>query len=589
MTLTDTLSDMWHTLEDQAWSLADFLEDKGIPLASFCEDKSISPLLLFLGIIVALIIILMLVSGGGAAAGNAVLTVTIEDENGNPIQTDFTVSYEGAMRRERTDLNGVAKVDELPYTTVTITIDSSRYKGTKPITINSDKADIKITAQTIKATLRVVVLDSAGGYISAGSVDVKDFISGTVVASETLDGSSGYDFELPLGIYRIVVKSASGGELESRIEELKEEKVYEAQFTLSADAADSAAVKIVVRDENGNAVPDATVVLYNGRSEAMIGTQQVTDALGETTFYNIAIGTSVYPVVFVPNDKRYGQLDAYTSKNVYKKTVHSTQEVIEVSLPLNGRVEVIVWDKESRAYISGASVYIRAKSGDILSETKQTDSEGRVSFTGFEENIEVYPVVTKTGFKDYENKEDAQPVIYGSAARTFTVALERDGSFIRSMITIDVRDAFGDKIDGVTAILSDVETGFVSSLSNTDNLSFDVDANRRYNVALFRSGYLRKLLEDIGPGTHEAVLEVSNPANSANVRVCTYTNINNELSPATSTVELLYGVSGALIDLGDTIGGQDEDNCITFTDLPREWSVYVRATSDSHSPVETEA
>jgi|GEM_PF-1928334 len=589
MAITDTLSDMWHGLEDRAWSLADFLEDKGIPLSSFCEGKGISPLLLFLGIIVALIIILAFVSGGGPAVGNAVLMVTIEDKAGNPVQSNFEVTYNGKTQKGETGLNGEATVEGLPHGTATVTLDSSRYKGTKTVTISSDKASVTITAQTITATLRVAVLDSASGYISSGSIDVKEFTSGRVVGSETLDGSSSYDFELPLGIYRAVVKSTSGGELDSKVEDMKEEKVYEARFTLSADAADSAAVKIAVKDENGNAIPGASVVLYNGRSEALIGSQQVTDSAGETTFHNIAIGTSVYPVVFVPNDRKYGQLDAYTSKAVYKKTVGSTQERIEVELPLNGRVEVVVWDKESQAYISGASVYIKAKSGDVLSETKQTDSEGKVSFTGFEENVEVYPVVTKTGFKDYENKEAAQPVTYGPTPRTFTVAIERDGSFIRSMITIAVRNTFGDDIDGVNAILSNVETGFVSALSDTGNISFEVDANSNYNVALFKPGYLRKVLEGIGPGTHEALLEASNPANSAHVRVCTYMNINNEASPATSTVELFFGISSALIEIGDTIGGPDGDNCITFIDLPREWSVYARATNDGYPPIETDA
>ncbi len=43
MAITDTLSDVWHSLEDKTWGLADFLEDKGIPISSFCEDKGISP------------------------------------------------------------------------------------------------------------------------------------------------------------------------------------------------------------------------------------------------------------------------------------------------------------------------------------------------------------------------------------------------------------------------------------------------------------------------------------------------------------------------------------------------------------------
>ena len=65
MAITDTVYDMWHSLEDKAWSLADFLEDKGIPIASFCEDKGISPLILLSVVVVAIILLLAVLGGAG--------------------------------------------------------------------------------------------------------------------------------------------------------------------------------------------------------------------------------------------------------------------------------------------------------------------------------------------------------------------------------------------------------------------------------------------------------------------------------------------------------------------------------------------
>ncbi len=588
MAITDTLADVWHAFEDRAWSLADFLEDKGVPLASFCEDKGVSPLLLFLGILIVIIIILAMVSGGAPGTGSAVLTVTVKDEAGNPIQTPIKIIHEGGTKSDETTINGVAKVPDLPHGSVTVRIDSSRYEGERTVNIKGDSASVEITAQAVKGTLNVVVADSEGGFISSGVLEVKDFPGGNVMGTENLDGSSSYSFQLPVGLYRAVVKSTSGGELDSKIQEIKDDIAYDIRFTLSSDSADSAAVKVVVKDENGNVIPGATVVLRNARSDAPIGTQQTTDSLGETTFYNIAIGTAVYPIVFVSNDRKYGQLDPETSRNVHRINVGSTLEVITVNLPLNGRVEVMVWDQETQAYISGASVKIMAKSGDILSETKQTDSAGKATFTGFEENLDVYPVVEREGYLDYENKEDAQSVSYRAEKITFRVAMERDGSFIRSVISLKVRDKFGDLLSGVSAVLSEAGGGFVSGLPPTDNVSFEVDANKNYNVALFKPGYLRKVVEGISASTHDAVLDPSNPGNSAHIEICTFQYINSEASPATSAVELFLA-TGALIDVGDTIGGDDGDNCITFTELPSSWSVSARATADGHPPVETDA
>lgn len=585
------LSDIWHSLEDTTWSLADFLEDKGIPIATFCEERGISPLILFLGMIVAVVLLFAILGGAGGAAEDAVLIVTVSDEEGGAVvSVNVKVTYDDGetVPLKRTGYDGKVTFDEMRYTGATVSLDDNRYRGDVRVSISEKKQSVSLPAQTITGTLRIKVEDTAGSPIPTGSIDVKEVFSGDIVDTKQVTGASSYDFELPVGAYKAVVKSTSGGELASATKDVRGDAVTEQTFTVSADAADSAGVRVVVKDSNGNLLRGAYVVLWNVRNDAAIGEQLVTDASGSATFTDVAIGTSVYPTASKPDDKRYGQLDAYNGKNLYRRVVQSSMETIEVELPLNGRVEVLVYDKESQSPISGASVYIKGKSGEVLSETKRTDSDGKVSFAGFEENIEVYPVVTATGYLDQDNPGSARPVRYISpGVIKFSAAMERDASVILSVISIMATNVFGDRLRGVDAVLSETGGLFVRGLSKADNITFEIDNSKIYNLALHKPGYLRKVLEGVGPGSQTVELEDSNPANSGEVRICASIVINDEPSDATATVELFLG-TGALIDIGDTIGEGDGDSCITFQDVPRGWSVYARATSDAYSPVETD-
>jgi hypothetical protein len=338
MAITDTLTDIWHNVEDKAWSLADFMEDKGIPIASFCEDKGISPLFIFLGILVAIIILLAVFGGAGGPAGNAVVTVTVVDSAGNPVQANVKIVYnDGLQKSDNTDVNGKAVFEGMPFTSASVELADSRYTGKKTININKDKLAVELQATVLEGTLQVVVSDDSGSPVSAGSIEVKEFISGNIVSTEAVDGASSYSFEVPVGTYRVVVKSASGAELESETVEVSSGEPKSVGFTISEDAAESASVKIIVKDEKGTAIPDAYVVLHNARNDYSIGQQQ-TDANGETVFGELAVGTQVYPVVYKSNDRRYGQVSQYDGRNNYKKTMQSSMEIINVVLPLNGRV-----------------------------------------------------------------------------------------------------------------------------------------------------------------------------------------------------------------------------------------------------------
>jgi archaellin len=583
MAITDALSDAWHGLEDKAWSLSDFLEDKGIPLSSFCQDKNISPMWIFLGIIIAIILILSLASGD-VASGDAVLILRLNDETGNPIQADFDLVHTQSDRSVagESGRDGRATVPELAHGDYTLTIVSTQYSGSTPIKIDKDETTVTFKVTTKKGTLRVSANNEEGGYIATGSIEVRKFPGNEIVETKQISGASSYDFELPVGTYKVIIRSVSGGELESQTKQVDANQVAEVSFSVSEEAASSAGVKIIVKDENGNALPGAYVVLYNARNDAALGAQQQTDASGQTTFTNIPVGTSVYPTAFMPSNRRYGQLDALSSKNK-RITVRDSLETIEVELPLNGRVEVTVWDKESRMYINGAEVVIKNKAGDTLSEPKASTGEGKAEFTGFEENEEVYAFVRAEGYLDYGSAQDVRPVSYSSTLR-LTASMERDGSVIQSIITILPVDVHGDAVDGVTALLSNIDNDFVGS--KTGNISFEVDSRSLYNAALHKPGFLRVLLEGISAGTHTAEMLVSNSANAGDITICLDADINGMLSPATGTVEL-FSQHGRLLDRKDSIGG-DNDSCVTFHDLPQGWQVYARASSDGHEPVESE-
>lgn len=591
MAITDTLSDIWHGLEDKAWSVADFLEDRGIPVSGFCESKGISPLLLFLGILIAIVVILSIFSGAGGPAGNAILVVSVVDEDGNPVANQYvSVEYNGLSTKSMTGLkNGTVTFKDLPYTHVTIELISERYTA-KSTSLDLTKRINRVTlkATSLTGTLRVLVSDGEGGHPTQGSIEIQNAVTKEVVETRPLDGSSEYTFTLPVWTYDVVVKSRSGGVIDRDVRKLEAEETKEVSFEVSPEAANSASVQVVVRDESEKPIPGAYVTLWNARVDGAPIANLVTDANGEVVFSNIAMQTAVYPSVYVANDKKYGRVEKDAGKRDYTTVVQHAQETIEVKLPLNGRVDVVVADEKSKAFISGASVYIKSKSGEVVSTTKKTDSEGLVEFTGFEENLEVYPVVEAVGYKKYENPVKARPVSYRGTLH-FTAYLERDESVALSVINIVVRDAvFKGLIDGVDAILSDSDGNLVKALKKSNNITFEVESHKLYNVALHKKGYLRTLLPGIGPGTQTADLRASNSVNSGKVVVCTYIKLPTETeSEGTATVDL-FRADGILLASEETVGGNDGDNCVSFEDIPEGWSVYAVATTDGYSPEESE-
>ncbi|MBN2518832.1 MAG: hypothetical protein JXB14_08330 [Candidatus Altiarchaeota archaeon] len=587
MAITDSVTDIWHAFEDRCWSLADFLEDKGIPIATFCEDKGISPAILFTGLVV-LILVLLLIFAGGAAAPTGTLIVRAQDSSGNPIGSIYVeISSEtGISRNVITEANGEAVFKEVLYGKIGITSKSEAYSGSTTVQMDSTTKSVNLIVREVTAALEVVVSSQEGGYAKTGSVEVRTFQGDKIVETKPIDGSSKYTFDLTVGSYMVKILSRSGGVLDTKRADLTADG-ESVTFTISDDAANTAQVRIVAKDEANNAVVGANIILWNFRSDSPIGEAQTTDTSGEAVFRDVAFGTSVYVTTFVPNQARYQQIDKYTGKNLYKITVDEALETIPITIPLNGVVRVTVWDKDSWGFIEGATVVLKDKSGATVSEMKTTDRNGEVKFSGFEENVEVYPVISSTGFITYESPEEAKPIRYNSET-VFSVELVRDGSFVRSEIRIMVADIYEEPLDGIMAILSDSSSNVFIDAIMGGNITFPVDANKFYDVSLHGEGLLRQLLEGIPAGTHSVQMQASNDANAGEVVVCTHVIINGMLSESAATIELLTS-SGTLVDMGGTIGGDDgADNCIVFKDMPVGWTVFARASSTGYEPKESE-
>jgi hypothetical protein len=589
MAITDTLADMWHAFEDKCWSLADFLEDKGIPIATFCENRGVSPALLFLAMLLAIIVLLSLLTAG-AGVGTGKLNVMVESA-GNPVGI-VEVKYEtpGGMIKGgvRTDSGGKATLEDVEFGRIRVFVDSSKWEGEKTIDFKEDGQSVTISAKELTGVLKIIVQDKGGGYLDSGTIEVVGYITGSIEASAPITGAAYYEFTLPVSSYTIRIKSISNSQLDSAFVELGKTGV-EKTFVIDPDKINSASFRVIVQDEHGNARPGATVTLKSAANGNALKDAQITDAGGQTVFRDISMGTTLYPVVYVMNDRKFGEIDDSEGRNLYTTTVDEAEEVLTVNLELNGRVKVVVWDRDSPGlgHIQGASVHIMSKGGDSLTEPNFTNSEGEVRFVGFEENLEVYPVVTATGYEDYEEPGEAQPISYRKEVG-FSVGMTRSGDFIASRISIVPVDIYGDFLTGVTAILSDPATSqVINMLANANNITFDIDGNRLYNVALYKSGYLIVLLEGVGPGREQATMEVANDANSGRVEVCAYANINGMESPSTAAVELLSG-NGALMFLADTVGGQDgTDHCVWLDSIPAGRAVYVRASNDGYPQVES--
>jgi len=577
------IADIWHSVEDKAWSLADFLEDKGIPIATFCEDKGLSPTMLFGGILV-LIVLLLVLSGAGVGGGTGMLEVVAEDGGGNPLslfQVEIVLPG-GVSRTTTTNDDGVAKFLEVPFGEVLVNAKSPGYTGKVVIDFNEDGKRVRLIAQAEIANLQVIVQSTDGGYLDSGTIEIRDIATNTIKKTTTIDGSATYEHELEVGVYTVAVKSSSGGTLESRQVQLTGASATET-FIISADSVNSALVKVIVKDENGNAVKDAVVTLYNFRSDSIIS-EQVTDAKGETVFQEgVAMGTAVYAMAYVPGDMRYSIITKNDAKAKFAKTVDAAISEITITMELKGRVKVIVWDAESFSSIRGASVTIKDRAGTVISEVKLTDDQGEALFTGFEQNIEVYASVKMDGYLEYDKPAESKKVEYTKEYIELPVALERDGSFIESRISIAVMDIYRDPLGQVSGILSSNEfKELILALRESDNLTFSVDANKMYDVGIHKAAYLRSLLQGISAGSHDAELTLSTDDNSAVLEVCLFAITNGLPADASGTVELRdYG--GVLLDTQDT----GDDNCAVFPDIPSSWNVFVNAYSDGYGSAET--
>ncbi|MEM5814646.1 MAG: hypothetical protein QXD77_02415, partial [Candidatus Aenigmatarchaeota archaeon] len=585
MAIQDTLKDLWHNLEEYAWKLADFLEDKGVPIASFCESKGVSPLLLFGGILMLVILIIAGLGGAGAPAKDAMLKVTVVDEQGNPVSGQYlTLTYTGGEEpRVRTDLSGEATFTDLPYTQVNIAVDSEKYVGSVSKSITQKQDTVRLSVQTKKGTLSVTVKDEAGANVVGGSIEIVELGKTKVLETEALNGASSYEFSVPAGVtYKISVKSNSGGELASETKKVDSGMTATVELGIRANAADTATVTVLVKDENGNAVRNATVNLRNSRDNFVIG-RGMTNAIGQAVFGEVAIQTRVYPEVYVAGTRRYGQLGELEGRNL-AKTVQSIAETIEVRLPLNGKVEVQVSDEDTRAAISGATVQMMNKAGEAIGEAKTTNANGIVNFAGFEENVYVYPVVEAVGYSKHDRISEAQPITYSRTTR-FGVMLKKDASARLSLINVQVTDSlYREPLQGIDAVLSE-GGALLKQLSNAKNVTFQADANKIYTVSLHKRGYLYGLLEGITVGTHEAALSPATNLNSGEVKVCTYIVNNGQPTPARSRVQLRKS-NGPIIDSGTTAVSGSE-SCIVFTGVPEEWSVYAHAENDGYAPIDS--
>lgn len=589
MAVQDTLTDLYHNLEDKAWNAADFLEDRGVPIASFCESKGINPLILFLVALIAVVVLLSVMGGAGGPSGNAVLIVTVVDENGDAVPTTTVAikTSEGkSIPSQRTDQSGKVTFEDLPYASLTVSVDSEKYSGQQTVTLSEQRSSMTLSATTAKGTITIYARDEEGASVATGTVEIKKLLSGDIVETVLLDGSPSYDVEVPLDVYRVVLKSTSGGEIDSKTADVMGDEPVEIAYEVSEERIRSATVNVIVKDENANLLPEITVNLHNARNDMTIATT-TTDSTGVASFADIAYQTQVYPTAYKVGDMKYGSIETYEAKEKYNINVQDAVEDIEVVLPLNGQVAVVVWDKSTSARISGASVLIKDTAGEVLSSTKQTGAEGTATFSGFEQNTEIYPAVTAPGYLPFDDPSAARPISYSNINR-FQASLEKDSAAQSSEIVVNVLDAtYAEPVEGLSAVLSESGGALVNKLVDSDEIVFSAVTNTLYDLSIYKEGYLRVVLEEVLAGTREAELEPSSPASSGAVSICTYVFDLGVRSPAAAQVELRLS-TGALIDTDNTLSG-DGANCVLFEDVPKEWEVYAVARVDGLEEIRSEA
>lgn len=305
----------------------------------------------------------------------------LDNPNVGPLTVDFTFS-------------GQASFETFPgsYTIKTYDSSGNYAEGSSPrISLGADSIEtVSLTLrEDIKGQIKIRVKDKTNGS-AIENASVKLFFAETNEELTTIDSDAEgeAEFNISKSVEYNVITAAEGYQL-GRIAGLRISDEFVEISLEKCTPTTCGSLKVKIVDQDGTAINNATVVLYNASTNFISGyNNRISDINGVAEFFNISSG-NYYAFAFKEGFSGRSDTGYFTSAPTDNEGINLTV-TMEIG---DGIVRVNVKDKEGRA-ISFATIGIFDARNDALIGNDITGVDGVKEVT-LRANKTVYLIVSK--------------------------------------------------------------------------------------------------------------------------------------------------------------------------------------------------
>ena len=466
MALLDSLKEFYGKMEDGYYSLLDSIQNKGVPVYSVVDAIESANIPSFpvaiLASLLAVISVYALITG---ALGGAVLTVTVQDADLNPISgATVAAIFEGKEVDSRiTDAQGAAVLKVPLNSQVSIAASKNGFEDSKSDFLAQKSEETKtITLHaSVTASGRTITFVQAGTSRLLGDEFEARFSCSGNDFDETKTVTGGIiDLELKSDCDTLTVTPAQGYSVEEGTVSFSSDSEF--RFEVQKAGLGNGSVVAAVSSESGNTVAGIDVSLYLAREGGAAGTvvqTKSTSANGTAVFDSVASGR--YYIVAFDRSGNFAEYDGLSEGAVQEVRASATaQFAVVLAQSVAGKIRLLVEDKATGDAVAGARV-ILSKGQTQISST-ETGSDGRLEFP-VGEDVEYNILVDKAGYllngaklrpsADYAIVEIEEATEENSESLLVTVVDEKDRPVenvrVRLKLNSDGSDAGGEIATGL--------------------------------------------------------------------------------------------------------------------------------------------
>ncbi len=384
MGVSESLGNIYHSLEEKYYAALDWLDERGIPVYSyndFIESKGIPGFpfsMALLLVLLALILSLVFVAGSFSTQ----VQLTINDQDGLAVsQVNVTVKDEQGTKLAPAQVissGGIVHLDGMRSgQTVVLAINKQGYKP--------QEVSLTVSAGTMKKELVLIrdVLEVNG------KVRLTDRLTGDAVAGARIEASYRTQSRLAVeekpGLYALTALPASaeiglkitaeGYDMLSTVEVFSDnqEKAISLSPKLGGQLAGKAKLFVTVRDSDNRPVRNARITLFDSKTNDLL-TQA--DAPEGEYLAQVDLGSSVRLVVEAEGFLAYNSAERGENRTIRKEEDSWTVPLIAGGTTFKVNVT------SNNIPLSGAVVGLYTREGELLLE-KTTELSGSVLFEGY--------------------------------------------------------------------------------------------------------------------------------------------------------------------------------------------------------------